>query len=545
MATQTYTSLKSSSMFFADARSCKHWLTDIPLTNVAQAQQNLLDALRMMNLNADFQPVERLTCMELFRDKVAYLLSEQRIRYAFKTIPLTNSEYTAWTTSKRLIQEMAAGFRRCWVDAVGTGNTDNEADAPLNAHAALILQRIIRYLGLEMLICGFVYRSFDPELWARLHTQWIEAEQRNLTAVRVKDSIGSADGYSNIMQAYTAVILGQLANVQELSPHQIDFVDGIMKRFGHKVYVTREAVANSQGLTPVIDLFGQAGASFVATPSPAEHLRMLQVDDLSRSLRRRIKKLSEGEDPETLDLPVGWSTYDAIALLTRLRKLWCENGSTALPATVPSEKEAVLTFGITETHFLLSGDLFEQPDVKRDLTRQEKNDIAMFGKISEATIRAKYANFNYGTETWQIISESRGLFRLARPNNSPRGVAIGGLVAMRVGADRPFFLGVIRELFDDPDSFITVTIGLLPGKPEGISVRSGELSNRAGLTYVQGFRLPPTEALKIPETLIIPRGLAPKGNGIDVFHPGHGSPTQVKLVEFIERGLDFDQVTLA
>jgi cyclic-di-GMP-binding protein len=529
-------------MFFTDARSCKQWLKDIPLTNVAQAQQNLLDALRIMNRNVDFLPVERLTCLELLRDKIAFLLSEQRIRYAFKTLPLSNTEYAAWTTSKRLIQEMGDGFRRCWADANGLGGND---EASLNAHAALILQRSIRYIGLEMLICGFVYRRFDADLWIRLHAQWIEAERRGLTAVRVKDSIGSADGHSSVTQAYTAVIMGQMANVPELSPHQIDFVDSIMKRFGHKMYITHEAAANAQGVVPVIDLLSHKGATFVAPSAPADKLRMLQVDDLSRSLRRRIKKLADGEDAESLDLPSGWNASDAIIQLSRLHKLWCESGSTTLAVSAPSESEATLAFGIAETHFLLSGDLFAQPDVKRELTRQENNDLAMFGKVSESTIRAKYADFNYGTETWPIVNESRGLVRLARPSNSPHGVAIGGLVSVRVGADRPFYLGVIRELFDDPDSFITVTVGLLPGKPEAVAVRSADPSARFAATYVQGFRLPPTDALKVPETLIIPHGLAQKGRGIDVFHPGHGSPTQVRLAEFVERGLDYDQITLS
>jgi hypothetical protein len=62
---------------------------------------------------------------------------------------------------------------------------------------------------------------------------------------------------------------------------------------------------------------------------------------------------------------------------------------------------------------------------------------------------------------------------------------------------------------------------------------------------VQGFRLPPMEALKIPETLIIPSNLSQQGRGIDIFHAGHGNPKEVKIAEFIERGLDFDRVTIA
>jgi cyclic-di-GMP-binding protein len=536
-ASRDFSAPKTSSMFFDDARTCKEWLKAIPLTNIAQAQQSILDALRMMNRSNEFAPIERLTVMELLRDTVAYLLGEQRTRFVGKTIPLATTEYTAWHVSRTLVAEMEEGYRRCWVDVVS-------ADENMAPHAALIIQRTIRYIGLQMLLAGFIYRRFDTSLWMRLHSQWMEAEQRGLTEAKVKDSVGSIDGYSSVAQAYTAVVLGQLANVHELSSRQIDFVDAIMKRFGQKVSIVREAAPNAQGLVLGLDLLANTGAAFSATASAQEHVRFMDMTDISRSLRRRMKKLVDGEDPAAMDLPGDWKPADAREQLLRLHLLWCEGRPPRGAITVPNEKEAVLCFGIGETHFMLTGDLFGQPDVKRELSRQEMNDLAMFGKVSEATIRAKYADFNYGTETWGIIDESRGAFRLLRPSNSPRGVAIGKLVGMKIGKDNPFYLGVIREIVEDPETNITVTISILPGKPEATSVRSGDLRTRGSLTYVQGFRLPAMEALKIPETLIVPTGLAQRGRGIDVFYQGHGTPKQVTLYDFVERGMDFDRVSL-
>ncbi len=547
MAIQTSPNSKPGSLFFSDARSCKAWLKSIPLTNIAQAQQTILDSLRIVNRSGELAPLERLTCMELMRDKVAFLLSEQRARYSGKTIPLSAVDYAAWNVSRNLISEMEAGYRRCWTDA-------NGVNEELTTHAALIIQRIIRYIGLQMLMVSFIYRRFDNALWMRLHLQWMEAEERGLTHVQMKDTVGSLDGYSSVAQAYTAVLLGQLANVYELSPRQIDFVDGVLKRFGHKVSILTEPPPVLQGvpspsssLPPLcsVDLLSNAGAGFHESITPAAHVRILDVSDLSRSLRRRLKKLSAGEEPASLDLPADWSANDARDNLQRLHQLWCEGNAARPMLSVPEEREAILSFGITETHFILSGDLFEQPGVKRELTRQETNDIAMFGKVSESTIRAKYADFNYGTETWGIIDESRGAFHVMRPANSPRGVAIGKLVGIKVGKAGIFYLGVVREIIEETEGQIMVTISMLPGKPEPISVRSGDMRARISTSYVQGFRLPPMEGLKIQETLIVPPSLAQKGRGIDIFHQGHGNPKQVTLVDFVERGVDFDRVIIA
>ncbi len=537
MVTQATPNIKPGSLFFTDARSCKDWLKAIPLTNVPQAQQKIVDALRNFNRSADVIALERLTCMELLRDKVAYLLTEQRARYAGKTIPLMHSDITAWTVSCTLISEMEAGYRRCWADATHEG-------AALFIHGALIIQRIIRFIGLQMLIAGFIYRRFDPALWMRLHMQWLEAENRHLVDKRVKDSIGAIDGYSSVEQAYTAVLLGQAANIHELTPRQIDFVDAVLKRFGHKVKIAREVGANPQGLVCAIDLLSNAGADFHSMINATDHTRALNVEELSKSLRRRLKKLGEGDDPTTLDLPAEWSVADAQSQLTRLHRIWCEGTSSRPPATVPNEKDAILTFGITETHFFVSGNPFQQPGVKSELTRQEMADIEMFGKVSESTIRARYADFNYGTETWGIVDESRGHLRLLRPANSAHGVAIGKLVGIKIGKQESFFLGVVRELAEELDGRIFATVAMLPGKPEATTVRASDTRSRTP-NYVQGFRLPPMEALKIPETLIVPSNLSHQGRGVDIFHPGHGSPKEVKIAEFIERGLDFDRVTIS
>ena len=134
--------------------------------------------------------------------------------------------------------------------------------------------------------------------------------------------------------------------------------------------------------------------------------------------------------------------------------------------------------------------------------------------------------------------------RLLRPANSGHGVAIGNLVGIKLGKQESFFLGVVCELVEEIDGSIYATIAMLPGKPEPTTVRASDARTRSA-SYVQGFRLPPMQALKIAETLVVPSGLAQRGGGIDIFHAGHGSPKEVKVAEFVERGVDFDRVTIS
>jgi len=308
---------QAGSLFFFDARSCKEWLKAIPLTNIHQAQQKLLDALRMLNADSHFLPVERLTSMELMRDKLSYLLNEQRSRYAGKTYPLSNTDMGGWQISNQLLSEMETGYRRCYIDA-------SQTDAVLAPHSALIIQRMIRYIGLGMLMAGFIYRKFDATIWMRLHLQWIEAESRSLTKTRVKDSIGTADGYSSVEQAYIAVLLGQLAAITQLTSREIDFTDVVLRRFSHKVVLSKlEAITQADNTQLGVDLFSSRGAEFQSVFNDAANIRILNVADLSKSLRRRIRKLAAGETTLSLELPSDWSAEDAAIQLTRLHKLWC------------------------------------------------------------------------------------------------------------------------------------------------------------------------------------------------------------------------------
>ena len=327
-------------------------------------------------------------------------------------------------------------------------------------------------------------------------------------------------------------------------PREIDFVDAIMKRFGHKVEVMHEGMPAAIGVQAIVDLSSQRGLQYVARADLHEDLRLVEMTDLGKSLKRRIRKLAEGTPPAELDLPADWGAREAHDQLARLYTLWCEGGSTRALPSVPEETHAQLSFGLSETHFFMSGVLFEQPDVPRELTRQEMNDIKMFGKVSEATIRARYAEYNYGTESWGIIDETRGSYRLLRPANSSHSLAIGRILGVKVGKQDGFYLGVVRELVEDLDGAIHVTLNMMPGKPEATSVRGPDDHHKAG-SYVQGFRLAPMPSLKIPETLVLPAGLAHVGRGIDIFHPGHGSPKEVRVVEFVERGADFDRVTIS
>ena len=521
---------------FAEARGCKDWLNSLPLTNVSHAQGQVLEALKALDT---VEALERLKCLELMRDKVAFMLGEQRSRYFGRPLPLAANDERAWANSGMLLAEMEAAYRKALQEVLADRGE-------LRRHAALVAQRIVRYIGAQMMLHMGVCRRFDPQLWVRLHRQYADAESQGFAEERVRDSLEGDESGSSVAEAYAHVVLLQAAYLSELTLHQMEFAEALVRLWVRKVPVRR---TGAEGTLPptvyalAVDFDKPIGARPLSPRELTAHHRILDIDQLSLSMRRRIFGLKKEEDVATLKLPPQASAIDALQQLERLHRLWCEGAPPRPPARVPAEKEAALAFGAAEIHyFLTEGRLFEQPGQSRELTRQEKQDIEVFGQVSARTQTMRLSEFGYATETWGVIDEMLGAWRLMRPENASKGLAIGKLLAMRISASAPFFLGMVSALVQETDGRIVITVTLFPGKADPIAVR-GDSRGRAPGKWQEGFRLPALPRLNIPASLVVPSGLVPRGRGVEVWT--EGAPKTLEVKGLLDRGADFGRVALA
>ena len=536
MATPLPPARNAAPVGFSDARGCKEWLNALPLTNIPMAQSLVLEALRTLN-GGETDALERLKCLELMRDKIAFLQGEQRSRYFGKSLPLSANDSNAWSNGRALLEEMEAGYRAC-LDA------PSGSDDAMVAHRALAMQRVIRYIGAQMLFHASVYRRFDPVLWTRLHEQFALAERQGLAEERVKDSLESEKGGSSGLEAYLHVVLLQAAYLSELTAPQIDFVEALLRQWIRKVKLQPHPVPEPQDGSHAlaVDLDKPIGARPLPHGELGPRHRVLDAEALSRSMRKRIHGLQKEDDAATLGLPLEAAAVDALGQLQRLHKLWCEGAPPRPPARVPEEKTAGMVFGLADAHFFVGGGkAFEQPDRHRELTSQEKQDIEVFGEVSSRTQSRMATDHNYSLEPWTVIDEMLGAWRLQRPSTASKGVAIGRLVAMRAGDSSPFYLGQVSALVQEVDGRIVATVSLFPGRPQPVAARSGEARGRASNPWTQAFRLPPLDRLQIPVTYLVPSGLASRKRSIELHE---GTAREATVAEVVERGADFDRIRL-
>ena len=522
---------------FSDGRGCKEWLNVLPLTNIPQAQQTVLETMQAMRA-ADLDALERLKCLEMLRDKIAFLQGEQRSRYFGKTIPLSPNDNTAWNTGRALLEEMESGYRQCLAAAAAD-------PGGMGKHSALIAQRVMRYIGGQMLFHAIVFRRFDPALWQRLHQLYLDCETQGIAAEPVKDSLEGDEGLTSVAQTYAQAVLVQAAFLSEMSAPQVDFAEALLRLWARKVQVLSASPASATA--PLDALVVDLTKSIGARPQPRGNIgptqRLLDTDALSKSIRRRIHGLQNGEDLATLGLPAQASSLDVQGELQRLHKLWCEGAPPRPSAKAASQPNVGLVFGMAEIYFFVTGGkAFEQPDRKRELTSQEKQDIEVFGRVREQTQSKMVAEFNYTVENWAALDEGLGNVRAQRPSTASRGVGIRRLAALRMGDTGPFFLAWVSELTQETDGKIVATMSIFPGRPEPIAVRAGDLRNRASAQWVPGFRLPALEKAHIPATIVVPSPLGTRGRGIEIWTDGSAKESTVE--DLLLRGTDFDRATV-
>ena len=514
----------AASLFFDDARGCKQWLDGLAIANAPQSHALMLDALRVFN-RAEFDPLERLKCLELMRDKLAVVQGSQRPRLFSRLLPLPAAERALWATGLTLLEEMETGYRRC------------RAEASLEGHAALMTQRTLRYIGSQMLHHAFAHRRFDPRLWSRLHRDFQSAESAGIASARVKDSAEGDEGVSSVMAAYAHAVLLDALGVFELDAVQLEFIDTLLRSWSRKAKVL--AAAPTEGGEPyplVVDLSSASGATSIPGANLRSNHRVIHVDSLARSIRRRIRALQGGEDPSKLALPAHAASLDLFQVLQRLHKRWCETPTPLAPARAPSESNPGVVVGFSEAHTLVNGGrAFEAPGKERELSSREKDQIAVFGHVREkAQAPVAAPGIQQAMEPWKALDVTGSAWRIERAAANASGIAVGRLAALRL--PEGIAIGRVSALVEEADGRLVATVTLFAGKAQPVAVRD---TRRAESPWVAGFMLPAGDGVPVAGSFVVPPGVAQRGRPMQCWE---GAPRDLTVQEFLERGADFDRV---
>jgi hypothetical protein len=515
---------------FTDSATAKAWLDNVPLANVAAAQQMLLAELKEFN-RFETKPVSRLATLEAVRDAVNFVQIEQARRFTNRALPMAEAENAVFNDSIALWEQMRLGYQHC-LEATLAG------DPAMRGQGALVCQRMLAYTGLKMFHHHRAYRQVPEREWRALHQSFLRAEQLRATEEPVKDYLNRDVHDTSPRIAYARAAMLGMAHPNELSQRQLTFVAFLLERWAEKVDIVRQPPVEGDVPPLVADLAG-GGCPERGDARSAAEPRYLDTRRLAKSLRNRIGLLRKGETPAKLALGEDCVQPSCEQLLVYLYKQWCQAKAPRGAERKRLADTVQCCNDMVAIHYYISGRVFRQPGESKELTAKQRAEIATFGHVSTRDEDDYSQAHGFVLEHWQLIDESaQGLKMVRRAGNPGRRYALGQLVGAKPADAKSFMLGQVRWLSQSDAGDLFAGIRLLPGLPAPTAVRPTGL-NVLDAKYVQALSLTAVAALDSPPTLVLPTGWYKPKRVVEVFADG---PVKVRLTEIAERGSDYERV---
>jgi cyclic-di-GMP-binding protein len=517
---------------FSDSASCKRWLDALPLTNVAQSQEQFARHLANMHA-ADIAPLERLKILELCKEPLQFIQTEAAKRYAGRPLPLDDKEAEAWSQTLALWREVHRNYEVCL-------SAYREGDLVIAPYAALITMRCLSCLASMMHDHYRVYRQPPGALWQALHGLYGFAEQHGFARIRVQDNFVQRDPDSSCIETYLRALLIQLANPYSLSVRQNGFVRRWLEKWSALVGISAQPLPPSQIPLLRVDLASTSGVAFAAEASSSPSMRYLDLEQLSRTLRQTINLLKQGQTPAQVGLGEDARQPGCENLLMLLYVQWCRAGTARSEERLVDEEPASVCFSLTAVHFHASGGRpFRQPG---ELTSRERRELDTFGYIARVPEDATVPE-DAQIETWQILNHSASGFMciLRQPNGRAR-ISHNQLIAVRRQASKQFHLGMVQWLKVEDNNELQCGVRLFPGTPQAVAVRPSNFNPVGNSRYERAIVLPEVPAPATPATIVLPAGWFQSGRFVEIFAD---RKQVVKLLNLLEKGSDFDRGTIS
>src|SRR5258707_7943461 len=291
---------------FKDASGCEKWLQSLPLINVGPSPVRLLAQLDELNAYG-IAPAERLKILELLREPVSFVQKEHSKKFSSRPAPLAKPEREILERVYALWDALSYGYQHCLKAIAGGASATN---------AALIGERVLWCTGQKMLACYQAYQDVGEREWKLLHGVYAFVEDRGVAGGEVAHPVHKGR-QTTCTETYAQVLLVDLANPGKLTPRQIELISLWLERWTPKISIGRAPAAAGDGVAPlVVDLSAAAGASR-RTPE-GDKTRVLDIQELGSSVRKRVGRLRKGETPAALGLGEDVTAPLAESLLTML-----------------------------------------------------------------------------------------------------------------------------------------------------------------------------------------------------------------------------------
>ncbi len=410
---------------FKDSAACAKWLQTLPLVNVGPSHDRILGQLEQLNA-CNIAPAERLKIMELLREPVTFVQKELSKKFSTRPAPLAKLEREIFHKVNALWDSLSNGYQHC-LPAVAGGAS--------GVSAGLVCQRALWCTGQKLLACYGAYQDVGEREWKMLHGVYAFAEERKVAADGVAHPVRE-NGETNCVETYAQVLLLHLASPSKLTPRQIELISLWLESWARKISIGPAASA--------------AGDGPARRAPEGEKIRVLDIQEVGESVRKRVGLLKKGETPAALGLGEEVTASLAQSLLVMLYRRWCEEGQSRAYPRHGASGTAQICSGMAAVQQFVTGGTFRMPGASRELSQVQHEQIATLGRVAtRQDERVPAANFV--AETWQIKDESASGVRLQRVDPAATSrLVLGQLLGIRLADAKAFLLCTVRWLSVSP-----------------------------------------------------------------------------------------------
>ncbi len=513
---------------FTDSSGCAKWLQSLPLINVGPSHVRLLAQLDELNAYS-IAPAERLKILELLREPVGFVQKEHSKKFSSRPAPLAKPEREILERVHALWDALSYGYQHCLKAIAGGASATS---------AALIGERVLWCTGQKMIAYYQAYQDVGEREWKLLHSVYAFVEDRGVAGAEVAHPVHKGR-QTTCTETYAQILLIDLANPGKLTPRQIELISLWLERWTPKVSIARATAAAGDALAPlVIDLSGAAGAS--RRMPEGDTARVLDIQELGSSVRKRVGLLRKGETPAALGLGEDGTAPLAESLLTMLYRRWCEDKQSRAHPRRGASGTAQICSGMAAVHYFVTGRVFAARAGPQKISQVQHEQIATLGRVATRHEDEPGPPPDFAVETWQIKDESASGLRLARVDPAANSrLMLGQLLGIRLADAKAFLLCAVKWLSVSVEFELRAGVQILPGIPQGAAIRAAG-AQAAAEQYTQAFLLPAVAALQAPETLVVPAGWFKQNREIEVLTE---RPGKLRLASVVDRGADFERIT--
>jgi len=498
---------------FRAAAECVAWLEGLPLADTSAAHEMVAAQVEMLTRSDGVPPIERLRILEVLNKPIASLQQDFSRRFAGKPIPLSIVDYATWNGTIELWQTLYGAYR----DAL---NAATSGEPALQRHTALLALRCLECTGASMREHERAYRAIPAGLWMQLHQVYDIAEQGGYAERSLDDPVGPAGATRSCVAAYVQAVLAARADPYALSARQMEFVHRWLRLWAPLARVTREYASDYATTTLAVDLESRRGAMTATAAGALRSIRFLDLDQISRSMRRALALLQLGREPAELGLGHDCRQPGTEALIALLHGAWFDLPQPTSRIRAAKVREIEACVGFHAAHRQLETGEGRSP---------ERDDDAF-------AIRT--APWSPTIETWQLRETGPGfMLDLVRGPECEMRVQHHQLVGLRRSQGAPLQIGVLQRLELADNGELAMMVRLLPSAARAVAVRiAGERA--AGNAIHRGVLLAGSEVPAAAPTLLLEPGHFRAGSKVEIATP---EPRTLVLTQLIERGVDFDR----